>query len=338
MVGGGPGAFIRASEAVGFERDDLAMCCMLARTRVGRRIGPALAGITALFAMIGSSRRAAASCVAPEPALLWSYPANGAVDVPIDADLIVTGSVFGAPTLDGVPLTMLEQGVYDLGELAAATRYEIRWDTAAIAFETGSERAQGAPPRLDARDLVLTRSEDFGFNCGLVPRQGCFDTGPPTTLTMQPPTGSVAWLVDLQWCDGSVATVIVPLGCGAPFIQSEDRIVCARLRATNGAAISEATELFCSVPDVPLATLPRGSACAENWPPRDALTIASPAGVAISADGRSDSDEAADERGCSLSWRAGSARPAFGVFAVAAAIAVGARRRARRARPKRSRS
>lgn len=299
---------------------------------VARAFAPALAGISALVAMTGAPRRAVASCVPQDSGLLWSYPANGALDVPIDADLIVTGDVSGRPTLNGVQLTMLEQGVYDLGELAAATRYEVRWETAVIGFETASERTLGSPPSWGAPDLVFTRNQGYERGCGLVPPQGCFDTGPPTTLTMRPPTSSVAWLVDLQRCDGSVYTFVVPSACGAPFIQSEDRIVCARLRAANGATISAPTDLFCSVPDVPLETIPRSSACTGEWPPADALTIASAAGASVTGDGQSSesSPAGADEVGCGLSVQAENARAGTGVLALAAAAIAASRRRARR--------
>ena len=53
----------------------------------------------------------------------------------------------------------------------------------------------------------------------------------------------------------------------------------------------------------------------------EVLTIASAAGASVSGDGKveNDPDLAADEGGCCLSWRAGSARAAIGVFALAAA-------------------
>jgi hypothetical protein len=62
-------------------------------------------------------------------------------------------------------------------------------------------------------------------------------------------------------------------------VESEDRIVCAR--STQGAGFGESTGVICSVPDIPLDTLPRTSDCQGAWPPEDALTLASNDAVTV---------------------------------------------------------
>jgi hypothetical protein len=230
----------------------------------------AAAGLLAV-AVLASTGRASANCIEPPQGLLWSYPANGAVDVPIDADLLVTGEADGLPMLNGTPLTPITPGVYDLGELAPDTAYEVRWSTAAIAFTTGrlTNRASVPDPRLH-----LSRDPVDAGQCPLVERQGCFDTGPPTRVRWDVDAFALAWLVDVRECDGSTRTLLWPGACGFPVIERQDRIVCASLRASNGATLSSATDLLCSVPDGPLDAIPRNSDCVGAWPPEDAVTFA----------------------------------------------------------------
>jgi hypothetical protein len=231
---------------------------------------PAAAGLLAV-AVLASARPASANCVEPEQGLLWSYPANGAVDVPLDADLLVTGQADGLPMLDGTPLTRITPGVYDLGELAPDTAYEVRWSTAAIAFTTGRLTNQAGVP--DPR-LHLSRNPVDAGRCPLVEPQGCFDTGPPTRIRWDVDAFALAWLVDVRECDGSTRPLLWPGACGAPVIERDDRIVCASLRASNGTTLSDATELLCSLPEGSLDTIPRGSDCVGAWPPAGAVTFA----------------------------------------------------------------
>lgn len=49
------------------------------------RCGVALGAALVFF----SPSRADAACAAPEPEVIWSWPADGAVDVPIDSDLLL---------------------------------------------------------------------------------------------------------------------------------------------------------------------------------------------------------------------------------------------------------
>lgn len=220
---------------------------------------------------LAAARTAHASCQAEPYGLLWSYPANGAQEVPIDADLFVNGQLNGLPSLEGEPLTRLASGVYDLGVLEPETRYEVRWEEALIAFTTAA--APEFPPRAPASDVLVTRNPIDFARCPLVPAQGCFDTGRHTGVRFDAGPAR-AWLVDVARCDGSVRQMLWPSACGAPVVESEDRIVCASLRSTQGAGFSGSTGLICSVPDVPLDTLPRSSGCVGAWPPEDALTLA----------------------------------------------------------------
>jgi hypothetical protein len=216
--------------------------------------GATLAGTLAW----ASSRTAHASCE-PEPhGLLWSYPANGAQGVPIDADLFVNGGLNGLPSLAGEPLPRIAAGVYDLGLLEPDTRYEVRWEEAVIAFTTGATTE--FPPRAPSPDVSVTRNPIDFARCPLVPPQGCFDQGEPARVRFDVGPAR-AWLIEVMSCDGSVRQMLWPSSCGAPVVESEDRVVCASARGTQGAGFGDSTGLICSVPDVPLDTLPRSGGC-----------------------------------------------------------------------------
>jgi hypothetical protein len=227
---------------------------------------------------LATARTAHASCQAEPYGLLWSYPANGAQQVPIDADLFVNGQLNGLPSLDGEPLPRLAAGVYDLGVLQPETRYEVRWEEAVLGFTTGS--ATEYPPRAPSPDVRVTRNPIDFARCPLLPPQGCFDTGQHTGVRFEAGPAR-AWLVDVVSCGGSVRQMVWPFSCGAPVVESEDRIICASMRSTQGAGFSESTGVICSIPDVPLDTLPRSSGCVGAWPPEGALTLAADDGVTV---------------------------------------------------------
>jgi hypothetical protein len=225
-----------------------------------------------------SSRAAHASCQPDPYGLLWSYPANGAQGVPVDADLFVNGQLNGLPSLAGEPLSRITAGVYDLGALQPETRYEVRWEEAVIVFTTGTTAE--FPPQALSSDVRVTRNPIDFARCPLVPTQGCFDTGRHTSVRFDAGPARM-WWVDVVSCDGSVRQMLWPNACGAPTVESEDRIVCASARSTQGAGFGESTGVICSVPDVPLDTLPRSSGCQGVWPPEGALTLAADDGVTI---------------------------------------------------------
>jgi hypothetical protein len=281
---------------------------------------------------LASSRTAQAACGAEPYGLRWSQPANGAHEVPIDADLFVNGQLNGVPALAGVPLPRIAAGVYDLGRLEPETRYEVRWEEAVIVFTTGT--ASSFPPRPPASDVRVTRNPLDLARCPLVPPQGCFDTGQHTAVRFEPGP-ALAWLVDVASCDGSVRQMLWPSACGLPVVESEDRILCASLRSTQGGGFSEPTDIICSVPDVSLDTIPRSSGCRGAWPLEGALTLAADDGVTLGS--LSGPAPSADEpsAGCALA-PAASGRVAADIAGAAgaglAALTLSRRQRARGAR------
>jgi hypothetical protein len=265
---------------------------VIGRWRWGVVFAAALSGALGVTA----ARPAHASCEDEPYGLLWSYPANGAWEVPVDADLFVNGRMNGLPSLAGEPLPRLAPGVYDPGMLQPETRYEVRWEEAVLAFTTGS--ATEYPPQAPSPDVRVTRNPIDFARCPLLPPQGCFDQGQPTRVRFDARPAR-AWLVDVLSCDGSVRQMVWPNACGAPVVESEDRIVCASMRSTQGAGFGESTGVICSVPDVPLETLPSYGGCPGAWPPESALTLAADDGVTLgSVSGmEASSDEASSSEG-----------------------------------------
>lgn len=284
---------------------------------------------------VAGARVALASCEPGADGLLWSSPANGAIDVPVDSDLFVSGQLNGLPLLAGEPLTRVASGVYDLGPLEPQTRYEVRWEGAAIVFTTGDRDA--SPPRAPEADVRLTRNPSGFARCPLVLPQGCFDTGPPTRVRFDA-GASTAWLLDVSSCDGSVRQMVWPGACGLPVVESEDRILCISARSTQGAGLGESTGVICSGPDVPPGTLPTRSGCQSPWPPEGALTLLADDAVSVGTlsgrdaevDEGSPGDAAtppAADAACGLVARKAGGG-ALGIGVLLAALAVLLRRRA----------
>jgi hypothetical protein len=267
---------------------------MLHRTASSPLIVPIFCGFALGALCFAASDSAWASCVPTPSALLWSYPANGATNVPTNADLFITGSPLGVPTLDGLPLQRLAGDSFELGQLAPQTTYEIRWATAVIAFTTGDRAGPETPADLLSNDVLLTRNPEYSTQCPLVDSQSCFDVGPPTRVRWEPSAARV-WLVEKLRCDGSTTTLLWPSECGPPVILDYG-IICASVRGSNGQGLSDPTGVFCSVPNVPLETLPRYNTCVGDWPAAGAATVAGDDGVTVgSISGRNEAEESSSD-------------------------------------------
>ena len=232
----------------------------------------------------------AASCTPPEPAVLWSFPADGATDVPTNADLWLTGNHLGTPSLDGKLLDENGSGGFELGALMPEHEYSVTIPTSesagapttlSLTFKTGTAtQAEGAltPEQIP----TITRNPDGRPSyflprlCPLAPSQGCFDTGPPTRARWEVGTPPVAWILKRRHCGGNEHTMVWPVECGAPVLEFyEGGIACAQVALTDGSTVGPATDLFCTVPPADAALLSTSS-CSENWPPMAAVLVADP--------------------------------------------------------------
>jgi hypothetical protein len=153
--------------------------------------------VAALVPVVGAPNAARASCAAPTD-FVWSYPADGDLDVPLDADLLFvergdwTGAVV---SLDDEPLRAVKDvpGHYDLGRLKAHTKYRIAVTLAdasnqgtpeplSFSFTTGAGRAGGSDSstlRVKSSSAHTLRSDEQ-LTCGdVLSANKCFDTGQP---------------------------------------------------------------------------------------------------------------------------------------------------------------
>jgi hypothetical protein len=164
-----------------------------------------LAGAALLLTPAGSAR---ADCVAPTPRVIWSAPAAGAVDVPVDADLLLLTE---AIDLDAAALSLFVGGLrelpiepgsalpghYGLPELEPNQPHTIvvrPFDGTPITidFTTGERRASGGGGALE-----LTAVSQAVYATGLVEplcsdvlsRDSCFDTGVPPVRTFEVDAG-----------------------------------------------------------------------------------------------------------------------------------------------------
>lgn len=246
-------------------------------------------GLVALLA----GRAALASCIGPSGRVRWTYPADGAVEVPTNARLLAAGDSPGRPSLNGVLLAPDPDGSFDLGELTPHTTYRVTWaplrqdgDGQIITFTTGAgpslEKAPAAP-----EPLYVRRNPSDYSQCPLVGYQGCFDTGAPQRVSFAPGGDALAWLVEGQSCDGTVR-MVWPAECGPPVIESYAASICVSLRATDGVHTSERTQVICSQPAPDRSTPAQSSACiGVEFPPPGALLLPSKNDVPCSSDGTS---------------------------------------------------
>lgn len=205
----------------------------------------------------------------PPAGLRWSYPANGAVDVPTNADLYFTGDVRSVPWRNAVSLEgqQIAPGVYDLGELLPRQRYRIFWGSeAAIGFATGDGPSPSTPAVIAGLDRDPERRRCNVAGSG---NDGAY------VVELDFDTPAVATLIDVLSCDGSARTVLWPAECGPPLIGDSNSIVCVRARATLGADLGEPTELTCSLPSDEERARPwyTPTLCPGEWPPAEARTV-----------------------------------------------------------------
>ncbi len=234
------------------------MLCDPDMTRICRK--SALAAL--LSTLVGPllADQAQASCVEPPLELLWSYPSDGAQEVPLNAQFWALTSLSGAEveaTLNGVALQAtreLNALRFEPGSLTPDTDYTLHLSgpfhaTSAgldLHFRTGSSTAS-AP----AAPLVLghaTSSELGGTGCpDVIAAQDCFDTGQDTLLRFSPAASdAIAWLVRAE--EGGYGAGLSPVSaCSAPalFIDDDRPLGCFELRSVGPGGIASSPSRFC---------------------------------------------------------------------------------------------
>ena len=291
-----------------------------------------LAGTALAFAgLAGTASNAHAICDIPPPSILWSSPAEGAVEVPIDADLLlVTRSVYlnvaqvtlvGGGTERALPAASALPNHFDLGALEPDRDYTVRItqeaNTLELHFTTGRVPAPSAAGELLLRSVNRDPEASLPELCSDVLRADtCYDTDPPSLYAFEvddspaPVGADTLWLVERMVLDPdpnvdySLPFRPWPAACGTPMRLDFDLAGHAYrvhnigedglIRASNALAFE----------------LPEPAPAPEPEPPR-----------VVTADWR--------DRGCGLSPsgpRASSASPAWLGVSAAFALALRVRR------------
>jgi hypothetical protein len=211
------------------------------------------AGAAQLLTTAGSAR---ADCAPPDARVVWSSPAAGAVDVPVDADLLILTERIDLESAEVslfigglIELPLQSDGVvpghFGLPELDPNQAHTIvlrpqDGTPITIAFTTGQRRASGENGTVD---LVSISQEPYAE--GLVEdelchdvlfRNSCFDTGVPLLQELEVDMGAAPvaehslWAIETVRAEDDEPTLqFWPAACGSPhqwggFFDAEYRL------------------------------------------------------------------------------------------------------------------
>jgi len=208
-----------------------------------------------------------ANCPLPEPRVVWSYPAAGATDVPIDADIMFVFSNWNTPSqidLNGERVDAFDEGRFDPGTLEPNTDYTVTIASEGmmgpvsleLSFATGDQSVEATT---QAPVIASQAQDDLTYpldsDCPeVINAQDCFDTGQSTMLRLQVEGEAVLWLVqavpDGEASSGGLAQERWPFECGDPTVvgwrsAGEFEGGCYRVVAVDAAGNEAPSELFC---------------------------------------------------------------------------------------------
>lgn len=222
--------------------------------RVRWRRGPtALAALAAL--VVSSAAPAWASCLLPEPRIIWSYPAQGATDVPTNTDLWLLPSGWSPARVSrgGKELPQLElQYGYDLGELPRNTQIRLQvqvgGQTLELSFTTGRGRAAASSCAAPG-NVTPTSSLEYAASAqceDALSTQDCFDTGQSTYYEFAPTGRAVGWVIASR--DSSFDSIdLWPGECGAPrLFRNESNPPCVVLYGIDASGATHAGQEVCA--------------------------------------------------------------------------------------------
>jgi hypothetical protein len=293
-----------------------------------------------------SEREARADCASPEPAIVWSYPAQGDTDVPTNVDLWVLPSGWGGPpsvSRNGVVLAPLRMGYgYDAGELAPNTAYTFQvqldnyGDPGAVfelTFTTGNGPAAPDPGAAPG-DVVTSSSFERALadSCkAALGTQDCFDTGQDTYYQFTPAGSAKGWILVSDSAYRPIA--IWPGECEAPTLfRSSFSAPCATLYGIDASGELHPGQHVCTEAATPV---PDSNSRETDEPPPSA-PVRPPDGEPSAAANENPSPSAnlAQSRtdgGCSISRPRPTTALAAATLGLSLAALARIRRRSRRA-------
>jgi len=251
-------------------------------------LGPALLGGAGLLV----PPRAQASCAAPAPAVVWSYPKDGDVNVPVNVTLWLLLSNWNRPgkvLLDGkeVPVNGFGFGYQPLEPMAPSSPHELTFQATppgeqpvvnlTIHFTTASGETELESPMVPTVPYVTaSASRPLSSLCqSVVHAMDCFDTGQDTHLLFAAEGKPFLWIVERvpKLMGESPVFTLWPGECDQPevFLAGNTVATCDhqyRLHALAGTGLRAMSKPFC-----PSGLLrsdgPDGGAPPDQPPPAD---------------------------------------------------------------------
>jgi MYXO-CTERM domain-containing protein len=226
-------------------------------------LGPALlsAGLVA--------QRAQASCAAPAPAVVWSYPKDGDVNIPTNVTLWLLLSNWQRPgkvLLDGkeVPVNGFGVGYQPLEPMAPSSPHELTVVASppgeepvvslSIKFTTASGETERESPAVPTVPFVTASpTRPLSTLCqSVVHAMDCFDTGQDTHVVFASDARPFVWIIERvpQLAGESPVFTLWPGECGQPevFLAGNSLASCYRqyrLHALEGTGLRAMSKPFC---------------------------------------------------------------------------------------------
>lgn len=217
--------------------------------------------------------QASASCVPPDPAIVWSYPAEGATDVPVDARIFLRLNTYSRPTsitVNGVVVSWAGPGsavedMFSPGPLTPNTAYLVTTTatgpegpvTLELRFTTGTGTAAALEtPVLSNLRLDSYEAPSVPHTCpAVLEAQDCFDTGQDAVVRADATGNATMWML---WSypardAGPIAPRLLaawPGECGAPsYVTHRDRFeadpACLRVTAVGANGETRESNFLC---------------------------------------------------------------------------------------------
>jgi hypothetical protein len=195
------------------------------------RVRGALICCIVIAVAAAAPREAWASCVAPEPRIVWSYPADGETEVPLNARIFIVTNVLSPQivTINGDPLVLEPDKVGYGAKLAPNTDYIVTLEPSSpfppklltFKFTTGATAVAPEIPSVPGVSRITAKHERaFTPQCQAAwEAMDCFDTGQDTHLVFETPARPLLFMVQSLGPPRSIPWPIAwPGVCGDPEV------------------------------------------------------------------------------------------------------------------------
>jgi hypothetical protein len=208
-----------------------------------------------------AAKPARASCAAPAPAIVWSYPADGQTDVPTNARVFVLPNLgaFGAEvTFNGQSADKpIEDDRFGYApQLEPYTRYVVGVSSdptlppVTFSFTTGAGPGpDDPPPPLSISGVTQTPVRALSPLCAqAVAAMDCFDTGQSTHVVFETTAQPVAFFVGQIDGNSIPWSMTWPGECGSPEVFVTSCMGSYRVYAVGATGLATTADATCPPP------------------------------------------------------------------------------------------